>query len=36
MTHEEGIGSALFYGKEATPDYFIVKYKKILRRLAKT
>lgn len=36
LTIKEGIDSAYFYGKESTPDEFIVKYKKTLRKLAKT
>lgn len=36
LTHNDGIDSALFYGKETTPDDFIQKYKKVLSKLAKT
>lgn len=36
LTYDYGIDSTLFYGKEATPDDFIMKYKKTLRMLAKT
>ena len=33
---ENGIDSDLFYGQESNPDMFIMKYKKTLKRLAKT
>lgn len=36
LTPLEGIDSALFYGNAQTPDDFIQRYKKTLRRLAKT
>ncbi len=33
---EDGVDSDLFYGNETSPDEFIMKYKKTLKRLAKT
>jgi len=36
LTHNDGVDSALFYGKETSPDEFIQKYKKVLSKLAKT
>ena len=36
LTHQDGVDSALFYGKETTPDDFIQKYQNTLRKLAKT
>jgi len=36
LTHQDGVDSAIFYGNETTPDDFIQKYKKTLRKLAKT
>lgn len=36
LTHDDGIDSSLFYGNQTTPDDFIQKYKKTLRKLAKT
>lgn len=36
LTHDDGVDSALFYGTETPPDEFIQKYKKVLRKLAKT
>lgn len=36
LTHNDGVDSALFYGKESTPDDFIQKNKKVLSKLAKT
>jgi death-on-curing protein len=36
LTNNHGIDSALFYGTQNTPDDFIQKYKKTLKKLAKT
>ncbi|CUH77422.1 death-on-curing family protein [Tritonibacter multivorans] len=36
LSHDDGVDSTLFYGVEAKPDDFIQKYKRVLRRLAKT
>ena len=36
LTHVEGVDSVLFYGDERTPDDFILKYKGLLNKLAKT
>ncbi len=36
LTHNDGVDSVLFYGKESTPDDFIQKNKKVLSKLAKT
>ena len=36
LTYKDGVDSALFYGDALSPDDFIVKYKKTLKRLAKT
>ncbi|MDN7125059.1 type II toxin-antitoxin system death-on-curing family toxin [Pseudidiomarina sp. 1APP75-32.1] len=36
LTHEHGVDSTLFYGNETLPDEFIQRYKKVLRKLAKT
>ena len=36
LTPAYGIDSSIFYGHEATPDDFIIKYKNVLSKLAKT
>lgn len=36
LTHHQGVDSNLFYGDVMTPDDFIQKYQKVLRKLAKT